>query len=1076
MIRTRKSKTASAMKRVRESRPSSPSLAKLTAPTLPIVLERERLFRELDAGRNRPLIWIAAPPGMGKTTLAASYIKARRLHCLWYEVDTGDHDAATLFHYLGLAAHKIAPRHPKPLPHLGPEYALGLETFTRRFFQELYRRLPVPCFMVFDNVHEISPDAFLYGALPLAAGLLPKGVNILVLSRIAPPPILAQADMAILDGDLLRLTANESDIIVRKHAAQKRWKPSKEMLDQAYAKTQGWVAGLILILEQAANNQLSSDLFSQSTRQPIFDFLAGEVLQRLPADVQDALCKIAFMPSITAPMAEELTRLNSIGRILARLYQEHYFTESRFEDQPQYQFHPLFREFLLNRARTSWSDSQLKQVRERAAQLLEKDARIEDAITLLMDAGQWGEVSRLILMNAGSLMGQGRSQLLLSWLNRLSPDLLEKTPWLMFWMGAAGLTANLAEGRSYLEKAFTLFEQRGDSTGVLSSWAGIVESMIFTWDNSQVLSEWIQRLEGFLKTNPTWPSPDLEARVTALMMCALLHVPQHPTLASWSERAWTVARSNADVRQRQLIYHHLAYSYLVVGDWTRLLEALEAMRKTLGNAESDPVPHLLCMVAESDYAWTRAEAPLCERLAVKGLALAEKTGVHILDNRFWGAHVMEGLVSGDLVKAETSLEKIRERLPYSILFDRWLYGFMATWIAFLKDDYSTARGHAEESARLGERGAVPFAVTLDHLCLAQVYQELGDMQQAQDQLEKAHAVNRQIKSDLTQFMILVVQAYFHFQNKSEKAGFAALREAITSGQRRDFVNFHLWRPRVMAELCVKALEHDIEVEYVKSVVRRRGLMPKPPPLTVENWPWPIKIFTMGRFEILNDGASIKYSRKTQRRPLELLKLMIARGGQHVSQQLLADALWPEAEGDAAEQAFATTLHRLRKLLGSEESIELRGGLVSLNSGACWIDVWAFEALLTQSEKSSDDQDYIGLTTRAVSLYQGTFLPNFTSAEVFRARLKQKYIAATAKLAEDCERRGNTEKAIEQLEASLKIESAAEALYVPLMRALSRLGRRRQALDAYERYRANVLLPLGLAPSREIEELYHAVKN
>lgn len=49
------------------------------------------------------------PPGAGKTTLAASYLDSQKRPLLWYQLDEGDADAATFFHYLGLAAGKLAP-------------------------------------------------------------------------------------------------------------------------------------------------------------------------------------------------------------------------------------------------------------------------------------------------------------------------------------------------------------------------------------------------------------------------------------------------------------------------------------------------------------------------------------------------------------------------------------------------------------------------------------------------------------------------------------------------------------------------------------------------------------------------------------------------------------------------------------------------------------------------------------------------------------------------------------------------------------------------------------------------------
>ena len=55
-----------------------------------------------------------------------------------------------------------------------------------------------------------------------------------------------------------------------------------------------------------------------------------------------------------------------------------------------------------------------------------------------------------------------------------------------------------------------------------------------------------------------------------------------------------------------------------------------------------------------------------------------------------------------------------------------------------------------------------------------------------------------------------------------------------------------------------------------------------------------------------------------------------------------DALWPEADGDMAQQSFATALHRLRQLLGNEKAIQRQEGQLTLDDRFCWVDVWAFE--------------------------------------------------------------------------------------------------------------------------------------
>ena len=66
---------------------------------------------------------------------------------------------------------------------------------------------------------------------------------------------------------------------------------------------------------------------------------------------------------------------------------------------------------------------------------------------------------------------------------------------------------------------------------------------------------------------------------------------------------------------------------------------------------------------------------------------------------------------------------------------------------------------------------------------------------------------------------------------------------------------------------------------------------------------------------------------------------------------LIDALWPDAEGDAAHFALTSAIHRLRRLLGREEAIIRQDNEVSLDDRYCWVDVWAVERLLARAEAS-----------------------------------------------------------------------------------------------------------------------------
>lgn len=150
-------------------------------------------------------------------------------------------------------------------------------------------------------------------------------------------------------------------------------------------------------------------------------------------------------------------------------------------------------------------------------------------------------------------------------------------------------------------------------------------------------------------------------------------------------------------------------------------------------------------------------------------------------------------------------------------------------------------------------------------------------------------------------------------------------------------------------------------------------MPENPPIEIEHWPWPIKIYTLGRFSILIDGKLLKFKRKTQQRPLELLKALIALGGHAVFKERLIDALWPEAEGDAGEQTFAMTLHRLRTIIG-HGAIKREGSRLTFDNRLVWTDIWVVERLLNNAKRIGADHPEAGpFIEKITSFYQGSFL-------------------------------------------------------------------------------------------------------
>ena len=146
----------------------------------------------LDELRSRPLIVISGPPGIGKSTLVATYIDTRSVPGIWYQIDKDDDDLATFFHHFEKALYEVELGAKIKLPNLTPKASKNIVEYAKRYFEQIYKHLKVPFLIVLDDYHEVSQDAALHNVLQVACTELPKGGRIVVITDMECPPLLAQ--------------------------------------------------------------------------------------------------------------------------------------------------------------------------------------------------------------------------------------------------------------------------------------------------------------------------------------------------------------------------------------------------------------------------------------------------------------------------------------------------------------------------------------------------------------------------------------------------------------------------------------------------------------------------------------------------------------------------------------------------------------------------------------------------------------------------------------------------------------------------------------------------------------------
>jgi len=242
----------------------------------------------------------------------------------------------------------------------------------------------------------------------------------------------------------------------------------------------------------------------------------------------------------------------------------------------------------------------------------------------------------------------------------------------------------------------------------------------------------------------------------------------------------------------------------------------------------------------------------------------------------------------------------------------------------------------------------------------------------------------------------------------------------------------------------------------------------------------ISICALGGFAVSVDGAALSEGCKPQRRPLELLKVLIVSNAGSVAAGKIADMLWSESEGDAARNCLRVAVHRLRQLIQHKDAVVFRDGKISLSRRLCHVDAWMFEEecdRLSPLPADGDSSAQMRRLSDAVALYQGHLFadeaePWWMLAE--RERLRRKWLGLVLRLGQCYEVQRRWVDACAFYDRALRIDPSKEPLYRQLMLCQHRAGHRTEIAKTYELCRNQLNAGLGKTPDIETQVLYQSL--
>ncbi|NTV36183.1 MAG: helix-turn-helix transcriptional regulator, partial [Anaerolineaceae bacterium] len=367
------------------------------------IVSRPRLIEQLGdgllpiQGPGRKLILISAPAGFGKTTLVSEWVAACGQPVAWLSLDEGDNDLTRFLTYFITALQTIAPNigagvlnmlySPQP-----PAAELILTTLLNDI-----NVIPENFILVLDDYHVIDSEPIDH-ALTFLLDHLPLQMHLVITTREDPslplPRYRVRGELTELRAADLRFTSTEAADFLNRMMGLNLKDADIAALE---ARTEGWIAGLQLAaLSMQGRSDTASFLQAfTGSHHFVFDYLAGEVLERLSEHVRTFLLQTSTLDSLCAPLCNAVTEREDGKEMLDFLEHNNLFLIPLDDQRQWYRYHHLFADVLQAHFKEALPD-QAACLHLRASKWYEQNGLPSDAIRHALAAKDFEYAASLI--------------------------------------------------------------------------------------------------------------------------------------------------------------------------------------------------------------------------------------------------------------------------------------------------------------------------------------------------------------------------------------------------------------------------------------------------------------------------------------------------------------------------------------------------------------------------------------------------------------------------------------------------------------------------------------------------------
>ena len=417
------------------------------------LVPRPRLTDRLDGGVSRSVVVLSAPAGFGKTTLLSDWLATRpaarvgRRSTAWLALDVGDNDLVTFWTYV-ITALRTA------VPEVGASELALLASPRAPAIQRVLTTLLNNLSAVDDDIVLVLDDYHLVDAREVQDSMtflldhLPPQLHLVLAGRSDPTLPLARlrarGELVEIRAADLRFTPDEAAAYLTETMRLQLTANDIAALEQ---RTEGWIAALQLAaLSMQGRDDATSFIagFAGDDRY-IVDYLAEEVLERLPQQVRAFLLRTCVLDRFSGSLCDAVTEEEGGRAVLQSLDRRNLFLVALDDRRQWYRYHHLFADVL--RARLSEEPPELVAgLHRRASDWFAERGKTSEAIRHAMAGRHYERAAELVELAIPATLKDRQEATLRDWLEQLPDELVQARPVLSNGYAGALLASGEVEG------------------------------------------------------------------------------------------------------------------------------------------------------------------------------------------------------------------------------------------------------------------------------------------------------------------------------------------------------------------------------------------------------------------------------------------------------------------------------------------------------------------------------------------------------------------------------------------------------------------------------------------------------